>query len=353
MRVRPFEAFRSGAVVVLSSLVLASCSFAPTLEKNPWTPVSNLKVEADLIDGQFLDSKTAWVVGAKGTVLQTGDGGKTWKSKQISIPKAKDTTQKEEGGAAETKDESIQPRFLSISFAGAQEGWIVGNPRILMHTTDGGKTWFQIALNKRLPGSPLLITATAPKTAEMFTDVGVVYRTQDAGKSWQLYTPSNAGGIKSVQRLADGTYWAVSTRGVSYAQWKPGQDKWQFFERKTSRRIENLGFVSPTNGWVVIQGGNIQFSKDGGKTWDRSVTPDPASGVTLQDVAYVDDKTLWAAGGNGTLYVSLDSGATWKSAPLELRRNLYRIIFSRDKKAGIVLGQNGALLNYQSQIQPS
>ena len=135
--------------------------------------------------------------------------------------------------------------------------------------------------------------------------------------------------------------------------WKPGQDKWQFFERKTSRRIENLGFVSPTNGWVVIQGGNIQFSKDGGKTWDRSVTPDPASGVTLQDVAYVDDKTLWAAGGKGTLYVSLDSGATWKSAPLELRRNLYRIIFSPDKKAGIVLGQNGALLNYQSQIQPS
>jgi photosystem II stability/assembly factor-like uncharacterized protein len=353
MRASPFEAFRRGAVVVLSSLVLASCSLAPALEKNPWSQVSNLKLEADLIDGQFLDANTAWVVGARGTVLHTEDGGKTWKTRQISIPIPKDPTLKEEGGTAETKAEVITPRFLSVSFSGAQEGWIVGNPRVLMHTTDGGKTWFQIALNKRLPGNPLLITATAPKTAEMLTDVGVVYRTQDAGKSWQLYTPSNAGGVKTAQRLADGTYWAVSTRGVSYAQWKPGQDKWQFFERKTSRRIENLGFVSPTNGWVVIQGGNIQFSQDGGKTWDRSVTPDPASGVTLQDVAYVDDKTLWTVGGNGTLLVSLDAGATWKRAPLELRRNLFRVIFSPDKKSGIVIGQNGALLRYQSQIQPS
>jgi photosystem II stability/assembly factor-like uncharacterized protein len=353
MRIRPCAAFRNGAVVVLSSLLLASCSLAPTLDKNPWSPVSDLKLEADLIDGQFVDAKTAWVVGAKGTVLHTEDGGKVWQTKKISIPRPKDTTPKEEGGAPESKDEAITPRFLSVSFLGVQEGWMVGNPRILMRTTDGGKTWTQIPLNKRLPGSPLLITATAPKTAEMFTDVGVVYKTQDAGKSWQLYTPSNAGGVKSVQRLADGTYWTVSTRGVSYAQWKPGQDQWKFFERKTSRRIENLGFVSPTNGWAVIQGGNIQFSKDAGKTWDRSITPDSASGVTLQDVAYVDDKTLWTVGGNGTLYVSVDAGATWKSAPLELRRNLYRIIFSADKKSGVVIGQNGALLRYQSQIQPS
>jgi photosystem II stability/assembly factor-like uncharacterized protein len=36
-------------------------------------------------------------------------------------------------------DAGINYRFTSISFAG-DEGWIVGKPAILLHTTDGGET---------------------------------------------------------------------------------------------------------------------------------------------------------------------------------------------------------------------
>lgn len=37
-------------------------------------------------------------------------------------------------------DAGINYRFTSISFAG-DEGWIVGKPAILLHTTDGGETF--------------------------------------------------------------------------------------------------------------------------------------------------------------------------------------------------------------------
>lgn len=42
-------------------------------------------------------------------------------------------------------DAGINYRFTSISFAG-DEGWIVGKPAILLHTTDGGELLLPVLL---------------------------------------------------------------------------------------------------------------------------------------------------------------------------------------------------------------
>jgi photosystem II stability/assembly factor-like uncharacterized protein len=47
---------------------------------------------------------------------------------------------------AAARDEGFNFRFNSISFNG-DEGWIVGKPAILLHTTDGGKSWERIPLS--------------------------------------------------------------------------------------------------------------------------------------------------------------------------------------------------------------
>ena len=62
-------------------------------------------------------------------------------------------------------------RFTSISFSGS-EGWIVGKPAILLHTTDGGANWERIPLSAKLPGNPVLVKAISGKSgqAEMTTD---------------------------------------------------------------------------------------------------------------------------------------------------------------------------------------
>lgn len=62
-------------------------------------------------------------------------------------------------------------RFNSISFNG-KEGWIVGKPAILLHTTDGGANWERVPLSAKLPGNPVLIYALPgePGRAEMTTD---------------------------------------------------------------------------------------------------------------------------------------------------------------------------------------
>lgn len=67
--------------------------------------------------------------------------------------------------------EDFNYRFNSISFNG-DEGWIVGKPAILLHTTDGGTNWERVPLSAKLPGNPILIHALKGKDgqAEMTTD---------------------------------------------------------------------------------------------------------------------------------------------------------------------------------------
>ncbi len=58
--------------------------------------------------------------------------------------------------ACHTQDEGFNYRFNSISFNG-DEGWIVGKPAILLHTSDGGKNWERIPLSAKLPGKALCV----------------------------------------------------------------------------------------------------------------------------------------------------------------------------------------------------
>jgi len=61
--------------------------------------------------------------------------------------------------------------------------------------------------------------------------------------------------------------------------------------------------------WRVGEGGSIQRSTDGGKTWKKQ-----NSGVTvdLTSGSAASDKVAWIAGKSGTLLLTTDGGKHWK-----------------------------------------
>lgn len=321
-------------ILLAVALICVSCGSVPSLSYNPWQVIS-LPTEATFADLAFTsDIDHGWLVGSRGTLFETTDGGNTWQEQTLDL-----------GG------EKVS--FTGISFNG-QEGWVTGKPSILLHTDDSGKSWSRIPLSSKLPGAPYGVVALAPKSAEMITDLGAIYRTDNGGKNWKALVEGAVGVARTISRSADGSYIAVSAKGNFYSTWTPGQTEWTPHQRTSSRRLQNMGFGADGRLWLLARGGQIQFSEpEDPETWTEAIYPEFSTSWGLLDVAYRTPEEIWVSGGSGNILRSVDGGQTWeKDRDVEkVPSNFYKIVFVTPEQ-GFVLGQKGVLLKYNPSAQP-
>jgi len=349
------------SAVALADLVAPTLPALAASAPKTWEVV-NLPIISEtppiLFDIEFdnKDPNLGWIVGNRGTFLQTNDAGKTWAAKSF---------------ANLDPDDEINYRFTKVSFEGG-EGWIIGKPAILLHTRDGGNSWERVPLSPKLPGDPSGIVALGPGKAEMSTSAGAIYTTENAGRNWKAEVRETidatlnrvsssgvqgasyfSGSINSIERDADGSYLAVSSRGNFYLTYKPGDEFWIPHNRDTSRRITAMGFVKQrlSEGlWMSTAGGDI--SKTVGEI-DLQQINIPyeklqirSGGYGILDVVFLPDgKRAWAVGGGGTIFASTDGGKTWQKDKVadDLPSNLYKVKFFPNGQ-GYILGSSGVLL---------
>lgn len=315
------------------SFLCVSCSKVPSLSYNPWDAIT-LDTDSTFADISFTDDlQHGWLVGTRSTIFETKDGGDSWEQRVLDLG-----------------DEKVS--FTSVSFNG-QEGWITGKPSILLHTEDGGNSWSRIPLSEKLPGAPYGIIATGQQSAEMITDLGAIYKTDNAGKTWKALVEGAVGVARTIQRSPEGRYVAVSARGNFYSTWEPGQSEWTPHNRNSSRRLQTMGYSEDGHLWLLARGGILQFSTDQtGDEWGDVISPEAKSSWGLLDLSYRTSEEVWVAGGSGNLLVSHDNGQTWeKDRDIEnIPANLYKIVFL-NPDTGFVLGQNGVLLKYNPSTE--
>jgi len=299
------------------SLSVLGTKSASAEKSGAWEKVS-LPVDTVLFDLDFVkdDPKHGWLVGSKGTFLETLDGGETW------IPRT---------FANLDPDEELTYRFENVSFFG-NDGWVIGKPAIMLHTKDGGKSWLRVPVSPKLPGEPTLITALGPDRAEMTTSSGAVYETTNGGRNWKAQVKETidstlnrtissgvtgasyfTGSIIGVIRDTDGRYLAISSRGNFFLTWEPGQEFWIPRARETSRRIQAMGFIenqADKGIWMSTRGGGLSFTTDvdldSVNSFEFQNADIKTGGYGILDVAYKNSNEMWAACGGGTLYKSLD-----------------------------------------------
>lgn len=313
------------------ALLATGCAgaYLPSLSSSAWEVVALPNTTSYLADVSFSDRSHGWLVGSDSTLMETADGGKTWQLRSLALG-------------------DQEYRLTSVSFAGS-EGWVVGQPSILLHTTDEGKSWSQIPLSDKLPGSPSTVLALSPQAAEMTTDVGAIYRTADAGKTWKALVQDAVGVVRNIARSADGKYVAVSAKGNFYSTWEPGQSSWSPHNRSSSRRVQNMGFAPNGQLWMLARGGLIQFNELAEPDkWNKAVSPEFSTSWGLLAAAYRTPNELWVSGGSGNLLCSVDGGKTWqKDRGVEnVPSNLYKIVFTSPEQ-GFIIGQRGTLLRYK------
>lgn len=293
-----------------------------------------------LFDIAFESPSHGYLVGARGTFLETIDGGKSWKPRTF---------------ANLDEEEEVGYRFERVSFKGS-EGWVIGKPPILLHTTDSGKSWERIPLSPKLPGEPSGITALGSGKAEMTTSTGAIYSTANAGRNWKALVKETidatlnrvsssgvsgasyfTGQVATIDRDLTGSYLAVSSRGNFYLTWQDGQDFWIPHNRNTPKRIQAMGFIQDDANkglWMTLNGGALTVA-EANEADLTSATPSftPSSlnsgGYGILDVAWRTKSEVWAVGGGGTMYVSRDGGKTFSfdDSADNIPGNLYTIRF--------------------------
>tara|TARA_Y100001970_G_C14254593_1_gene874286 strand:- start:6320 stop:7333 length:1014 start_codon:yes stop_codon:yes gene_type:complete len=323
-------------LIAFVSFSIGGCVYAglPLTIGSPWE-IIKLNDDANALDIGFIDQNRGFLVGANRLILETNDGGNSWKTRSLDLP----------------PEENF--RLIDIDFKG-DEGWLVGQPSLLLHTTDAGKNWTRLSLGNKLPGQPFLITTIGNSQAELATTAGAIYETKDSGETWNsiVVDASDSGGVRDLRRTNNGKYVSVSSLGNFFSTLDNDKTNWQAHQRASSKRVQSIGFTPEGNLWMLSRGAEIRFNKDIADVddWSKPIIP-ILNGYNYLDMGWDPNGDIWAGGGNGTLIVSHDNGKTWESdsIAIDLPTNFIKIIFSDDAntgKKGFVIGERGYILKW-------
>ena len=196
-----------------------------------------------------------------------------------------------------------EPNLVYMDMIDDQVGWGWSDQAVL-HTLDGGQTWENITPGAGFPAGSSLsgafldvtngwVLAPAPDYLS-----GTLYRTQDAGRTWQSATVPFAGASfdfldSTLGWAMVGTGAAAGSSAVDVYQTVDSGDNWSrlYSLDPTQPDVSSglpfagskngIGFASPTRGWIggaePMDGYVWLFvTQDGGRTWQHQVLVLPA-----------------------------------------------------------------------------
>jgi len=277
----------------------------------------------------FIDQNRGWVAGSNGALLQTLDGGATWK--KISVLATKDDLRDvyffdegngwllaqrdpfklksnerssyllntQDGGITwqrvflDTPD--VNTRFARLVFTDAQHGWVFGEIGVLFATTDGGAHW----IPQRTATKHLLLGGTVANNGHGFV-VGAgstILQSHDFGATWQSISLRNVTSARFSAVSVIGNFaWAVG--GTQIFRTIDAGRSWSTQPSNANADLFDIKFIDAHEGWAVGAQGTLLHTTDGGVHWSvesiRSVT-------ALERLFILDRNHAWAVGFGGTI----------------------------------------------------
>jgi len=320
-------------------LLLSAFCFLSSASAATWTRQPSGTM-AFLHSVYFLDQNRGWVAGSSGTLLQTTDGGETWKK---LLPLTRDT-------------------LLDVYFADENIGWLVAErdllklktndePRsYLLKTEDGGFSWRRIFLNNKDVNVRLVrLVFTDGQHGWVFGETGVVFATRDGGAHW-LRQPSPTKHLLLGGAFALDGHGLLVGAGATIVQTSNAGVTWEtgFVRDAENARFTSASFAGSNFGWAVGNAGQIFATRDAGRTWfaQRSNVE-----TDLQDVKFISASEGWAVGVNGLVLHTTDGGNHWQAESSSTSHVLHRIFFV-DRDHGWIVGFGGTILRYAPATAP-
>ena len=289
------------SAVLILSLLLCGSGWAANFAVK-----ARLVEQSLLLDGYAVEG-LAVVVGERGHILRSEDGGRSWQQAEVAT----------------------RATLTGVFLHNAQLGWAVGHDQVILRSRDGGKSWQEVYRDIEAE-SPLLDVWFADELRGYAIGAyGYFLETGDGGESWEarriaaedfhLNMIVPAGGSRLFVVGEAGTILRSDDQGESWEQ-LPSPYQGSFF-----------GALALSQESLLVFGlrGNLFRSDDGGRSWTELATGTEAS---LSDGLQLPDGSLVIGGLAGTLLVSQDQGESFVVHQQEDRKGFSSLVTSVDSK---------------------
>lgn len=291
---------------------------------------------SDKVDVEIIDKDTLILIGAKGQITRTTNGGNNW-STQVPFSSFRYSW------------------FSDIHFPTKNVGYISGGSwfgltNILIKTMDGGQTWDSLSSGTGAGNFIDKIHFIDKDTGFMIMDNRSILKTLDGGITRSVlssltlstysdftFTDNNVGFFTTREAISSTEYIYSILKTTDFAQtFTPVYiDTMTGVSGFNNRIISNIQFIDNINGFAV--GGNGMFLKttDGGNTWSRSLLS-PFNQLT--SVHFVNP-SLGYINNAGGIYKTIDGGNSWNVQQVNPVSTINRINFLNDT-IGYALSNN-------------
>jgi len=301
-------------IIVL--LVLLLCSLLSGRALAEPAEMAPLADQSLLLDGQLIGDRVV-VVGERGHILLSDDGGQSWRQQPVPT----------------------QTTLTSVFFINQQLGWAAGHAAVILRTTDGGESWTKV--NEDPAGEqPILdLWFRDERFGYAVGAYGLFLETTDGGETWQERSFS-----------ADQAEPAEATAESGGSSWYDAAA-----ELGEDVHLNQLRESAAGRLYIAAEAGNVYRSDDGGATW-LSLTP-PYEG-SFFGILPLAGESLLVYGLRGNLLFSPDAGESWSAVETGTTATLNDAIRLRDGRI-VVVGLGGTLLissdhgrTFDADLQP-
>ncbi len=275
-----------------------------------------LAIESLLLDGAVVGSRLV-VVGERGHILVSTDGGASWTQAQVPT----------------------RALLTAVHMHDERTGWVVGHDAVILRTDDGGLTW---AMMHHAPEEerPLLdVWFRDEQTGFAVGAYGYFLATRDGGRTWKSRVISEDDfHLNKLAPAGPERLYIAAEGGGAYRSDDDGET-WRALSSPYAGSW--FGALALDENQVLLLGlrGHLFRSGDAGESWARV---DTATHATLTDAVRLTSDDVLITGLEGTLLVSRDGGRSVSPARLPSRQGI---------SSALALADGGVLLTGEFGIQ--
>ena len=339
--------------ITLIIVVGYSCKSDPTStvgDENPdnnpisqpgWL-VQTIDTTVNLTSVFFTSTNHGFIVGTKGTLLKTVNGGTGWQKEAIGT----------------TND------LLKVLFVDSLNGKILGSNKTYLQTTDGGTSWIDFSNGIQVEYVSFSFfdknNGVAVGVTSRYANSASVFVTSNGGNTWELLSTIITQSYQPLYiHYEDSNNITVIGSGIGDTQVYKTSDRgnhWQNQFLTGTKDFSDASFIDSKNGFILAYHGmtsqywgTLHKTTDGGLNWQQiSDWKLPQSRAI-----YMVDKNIGYAVGNseaylGTakrnaIYKTTNGGIDWDKQISNTTNQLNDVYFT-DSKIGFIVGNNGTIL---------